>query len=141
MVEYLQQNIWEITAQARVIPVNCVGVPGAGLAWQWQQRADPREVSYYKTICANGELLPADCVVFDDSGHILVATKNHFRNPSQLNWIATICSELALLVGDYSTIAVPKLGCGLGKLNWEKEVMPLFDKHFTRSVIQFKVAL
>jgi O-acetyl-ADP-ribose deacetylase (regulator of RNase III) len=139
--------MWQLPAEAFVVPVNCVGVHGAGVALQWAQRC-PEQVVFYKTLCKHGNIDPGETIVFED-GIILAATKDHFARPSQVNWIQHICEDLAQLeTGEwplkrdrFRSIALPKLGCGLGKLNWERQVMPLFDQYLTRSGIHFMVSI
>lgn len=37
------------------------------------------------------------------------------------------------------TVALPKIGAGLGKLDWESEVKPAMVKYFTNSEILFRI--
>ncbi len=37
------------------------------------------------------------------------------------------------------TVALPKIGAGLGKLSWEQDVRPLFIEHLTHGTTQFVV--
>ena len=55
-----------------------------------------------------------------------VATKDHWKDPSHIAWIKAILSKIT---SDYTflgitSIALPKLGCGNGKLEWA-EVGPI----------------
>jgi O-acetyl-ADP-ribose deacetylase (regulator of RNase III) len=38
-----------------------------------------------------------------------------------------------------ASVAVPKIGAGLGKLDWESEVKPLMIRHFEESATLFRV--
>jgi hypothetical protein len=61
-------------------------------------------------------------------------TKKHWRQPSKVEYVE---SGLKAFVRGYAragitTIAFPRLGCGNGELNWEKQVRPLMEKHLAR---------
>ena len=60
----------------------------------------------------------------------MVATKDHWRNPTRLDWVNTGLRNLrrCVLVNE-PVIAIPALGCGLGGLDWA-DVKPLIEKHF-----------
>ena len=42
-------------------------------------------------------------------------------------------------VNGIATVALPKIGAGLGKLRWEKEVRPLLQRHLAQSTTVFSV--
>lgn len=88
----------------------------------------------YKQVCARGELNPGEIHYYysrDDGKTIYsFATKNHWRDPSQLEWIDTGLTRLRkyILLDSVKTIAIPPLGCGLGGLDWV-DVEPLIHQH------------
>ncbi len=102
-----------------VIPVNCYGVAGAGLAKVWRER-DPSAYEVYADACGSRRILPGD-LAYSANGWRLAATKNHWRNPSEKKWVAMILYELEKLSNAYPErqIAVPLLGCGCGGLSKE----------------------
>jgi O-acetyl-ADP-ribose deacetylase (regulator of RNase III) len=61
----------------------------------------------------------------------LMATKDHWRQPSQLEWIEEGLSNLASLVGIRGTqsVALPAIGCGYGGLRWS-DVRVLIERYF-----------
>jgi hypothetical protein len=59
---------------------------------------------------------------------ILFPTKEDWRNPSKICWIENGLKSLLKAITTES-IALPKLGCGLGGLDW-KQVKPLLEKYF-----------
>lgn len=128
------------------IPVNCVGVMGKGLALDFKKKY-PNYFREYELFCRGGHLKTGLPLVlggikqFPDapsssSKHwgttgliVLFPTKNDWRNPSQLDWIKQGLVELAVSCNsDYHgyvqwrkqtrNIHIPKLGCGLGGLDW-----------------------
>jgi O-acetyl-ADP-ribose deacetylase (regulator of RNase III) len=40
---------------------------------------------------------------------------------------------------DIGSVALPKIGAGLGKLSWESDVKPMLKRHFTESTCRFVV--
>lgn len=57
-----------------------------------------------------------------DIGIISMPTKNHWRNGSDLDFIVKSATRIAWLAteNDLKIIAMPKPGCGLGRLSWPK---------------------
>jgi O-acetyl-ADP-ribose deacetylase (regulator of RNase III) len=113
---------------ALVNPVNCKGVMGAGLAKEFKRRW-PAMFEHYKSVCVcslgfrPGQLLiyyPGDKV--RGPNIICFPTKDHWREPSKLEYIKVGLEALAedlSRTATIDTIALPKLGCGLGGLAWE----------------------
>ena len=129
---YTDGDILIDTSQAIVIPVNTVGVPGAGLAKAWAKK-DPVAACIYKSLCEKrlikvGEIniTPAlhrtQCgasVIHGDSRWIMFPTKEHWKHPSRLKWIEDGLMDLQPQVIGLESLAVPALGCGLGGLEWD----------------------
>jgi O-acetyl-ADP-ribose deacetylase (regulator of RNase III) len=119
-------------SEAIVIPVNTLGIAGAGLARQWKIQY-PDEHRRYVLACKEkrlniGEVLPV--VSLSDHMFLCFPTKIAPRDRSKLEWVETGLSNLqwkatALWI---SSIALPALGCGLGGLPWE-DVKPLIEKY------------
>ncbi|WP_425359321.1 macro domain-containing protein, partial [Escherichia coli] len=59
---------------------------------------------------------------------ISLATKDHWRDPSRLEWIKTGLETLTRVVHEkqISSIAIPPLGCGNGGLKWAT-VRPMIE--------------
>jgi len=121
MITYTSGNILESTADVIVIPTNCQGVAGKGLAkaaadkWpNWNEQYHYRRSGYvagqiYWFRMANGP-----------SYICAMMTKKQWRNPSKLIWITSALDELreGLKGNIVATVAMPKVGCGLGGLDW-----------------------
>jgi len=60
-----------------------------------------------------------------------VATKDHWQDPSKLEWVDRGLEKLASAVEarGVKSVAIPALGAGFGKLSWD-DVRPLVEKHF-----------
>lgn len=121
-------------AEVIVIPVNCVGVMGAGLAKAAKAKW-PDVAGIYKDVCKDEALSPGEVypiVQWQKPKAWLAATKDHWKNPSRIEWIDLCLADLArsfrLVYPPVSSIALPRLGCGCGGLNWA-DVEPLVHKH------------
>jgi O-acetyl-ADP-ribose deacetylase (regulator of RNase III) len=124
---FTRGDILTSDAEAIVIPVNCVGVAGKGLALA-AKRKWPDWYSDYRHRCEAGLLRPGSIEVIrlDFWEEVLprclisFPTKAHWRNRSNLadvrNGLAALAAKVPLL--GVKSLAVPALGCGLGGLKW-----------------------
>lgn len=119
-------------AEGLVNPVNCQGVAGRGLALQFKERF-PANDAYYRFACYLSYLQPGGVAPFCDAGTWIfnLATKNHWRKPSQLRWLRRGALQLARACDEkrIRTLALPRVGCGLGGLPWPR-VRPLMVESF-----------
>jgi hypothetical protein len=85
-------DLFEDKADLKIIPVNCYGVMGAGLAKQCAERYPP-VAQWFREGCRRNRIVPGSVSFyreywFDlgfDFG--LIATKDHWRDPSRIEWI------------------------------------------------------
>ncbi len=121
-------NIFLSTASYITIPVNTVGVAGAGLAKQFALQY-PVSLRLYQNLCSRGMTTGRIYVL---EPFILFPTKKHWRNPSKLDYITAGLHDLKyklLSLEIIGSIALPRLGCGLGGLNWETQVYPAIIRY------------
>ena len=125
-------NLFDLDANIYVNPVNCVGVMGAGLAKAFKDRY-PHNFNIYYLTCQNKLLKPGGVLVTYCCGKTIlnVATKGDWRKPSQIEWIEKGLKNIRkhLLTCDKMVLAIPLLGCGLGGLNFENQVKPLYKTY------------
>lgn len=112
------QSIFSITGATPVIPVNCVGVAGKGVALEWRT-LDPLAYERYADMCKRSLLYPGDVVpVTGDMYWLLAATKNEWRLPSRIEWVEMCIRRIAAYaMMNPRPLAVPMLGCGSGGLD------------------------
>lgn len=134
MINFVKGDIFTADVEALVNPVNCVGVMGAGLAKQFKCRY-PYNYILYREACKQKVLkLGTVHYVFVSTNKpqyvINFPTKHHWRENSTLKNIESGLEALVLTIKsrEIRSIAIPRLGCGLGGLNWE-EVKPLIVKY------------
>ena len=123
-------------AEAIVIPVNTLGIAGAGLARQWKIQY-PNEHRLYGIVCKDkrfniGKVLPV--ISSPNRLFLCFPTKIVPRKRSELAWIEDGLSDLKRLIPTLriQSVALPALGCGLGGLDW-KIVRPLIEAAFANS--------
>jgi O-acetyl-ADP-ribose deacetylase (regulator of RNase III) len=156
IIKYIKGNIFNTKCEAIVNPVNCVGVMGAGLAKQFKDRYPDNFISYQYECFYNKKVFPGKVFVFTQSvfdnlpdkikfGYsytnnykyiINFPTKLDWRDKSEIIYIDKGLYDLQDICIYYKikSIAMPKLGCGLGGLDW-KDVKELIEKHFSTSNI------
>ena len=94
----------------------------------------PVNFDVYQRACRAGQVVPGRVHIAVVSGGKYVVnfpTKDHWRQPSQLEYIRDDLVSLTAWVveDDVCSIAIPALGCGLGGLDWA-EVEPLIRQAF-----------
>lgn len=146
MLEYTRQNIFDLNVEAIVNPVNCTGVIGKGLAKQFKEKY-PTNFKAYKKICEDKKLSVGILFVYKvkESGKIIInfPIKEHWKNDSNIYWIEDGVKKLALLSLTYNAeaIALPKIGCGRGNLNFEKDVKPILEKYLKNLHCKFIICI
>jgi O-acetyl-ADP-ribose deacetylase (regulator of RNase III) len=127
MIKEVSGDIFESGADILVNAVNCVGVMGAGVAFEFKNRY-PAYFDEYKRACYDRVLEPGFVMPYmlEEGKYIIsAATKDHWQSDSKYGWVES-CIE-----GLYScfdprevrygnlTLALPALGCGKGGLKYE----------------------
>lgn len=134
MVRIVQGNLLHAETEAVVNTVNTVGVMGKGIALAFKETY-PDIFAEYEAACRAGAVQVGRMFVSENrSLHgprwiINFPTKQHWRNPSKLEWIRSGLVDLkrVILELDIRSIALPPLGCGQGGLDWE-DVRPLIEQ-------------
>ncbi|RZM19678.1 MAG: Appr-1-p processing protein [Pedobacter sp.] len=138
-IEFIQGNLLQAQVEALVNTVNCVGVMGKGIAFQFAEKFH-QNTSVYKAACKAHTLHPGGLLVVELQLElenqlprfiINFATKDHWRSQTQLKWIEEGLQKLVVEVRErgISSIAIPALGCGNGGLDWNL-VRPLIETAF-----------
>lgn len=133
-LEYRRGDLFSAQGATLVIPVNCRGLAGCGVALQCKQRY-PEWFHMYWACCRDGALWLGHPLLHwgIDPWIISFPTKGDWRQPAML---VDIEAGLVGLVGlcerrGVERLAVPKLGCGAGGLDWEV-VRPLMEDYLSR---------
>lgn len=124
MIKYTNGDILKSKAKVLVNPVNCVGVMGAGLAAQFKGKM-PAMFKEYEKACADGEVEIGKCHYWYNKKTkqwvCNFPTKEHWLEPSFYTHIVMGLQNLVefLNENDLKSVAIPRLGCGLGGLEWQ----------------------
>lgn len=136
MIHNLEHSVFNSPAAVVANTVNCQGVMGAGLALEFALRHPDLEADY-QLRCKAGAVQLGRPYLFPVSGCpyravLNVPTKQHWRFPSHLSWIeqalAYIASHYNQATPPVTSLALPRLGCDKGRLEWS-EVRPLIERH------------
>ena len=131
MLTYIEGDLFSSPAQVLVNTVNTVGVMGKGIALEFKKRY-PDMFEEYKSMCDKHNLVIGKLMLWYAADHWILQfpTKEHWRNPSKLEYIEKGLMAFVRKYADYniSSIAFPKLGCGNGELDW-KDVKVLMEKY------------
>ena len=142
-ITVLNGDIFNSSMQTIVNPVNTAGAMGKGLALQFKQRY-PSMFEKYKQHCKNGNFTMGKLWLFkpkeEDRWVLNFPTKNHWSEKSKYEYIN---KGLIKLRDNYkrigiTSIAFPKIGCGLGGLDWSNVKMSILSiLHETDLLVEF----
>lgn len=114
-------DILNSNCQYLVNPVNTVGVMGKGLALSFKNKF-PDNFKKYRKYCKSGEFTVGKLLIISENNKKIVnfPTKLHWKNKSEIKYILEGLTKLKTAIEKYNikSIALPKLGCGLGGLDW-----------------------
>jgi len=125
MIHFTRGDIFESDCEVFVNPVNCVGVMGSGLAAAFKARF-PNNFEIYYWACKQHKVkVGAMHVVRAENRKNLrylinFPTKLHWKDPSKIEYLLHGLTYLKdwIVREKIKSIALPKLGCGKGKLHW-----------------------
>jgi O-acetyl-ADP-ribose deacetylase (regulator of RNase III) len=137
MITAMHGDILFATTDAVVNPVNCIGISGRGLAFQFKQHF-PDYQRDYETACRQRDVRPGHCHFYRVGPPrpaynwiISFPTKRHWRDRSQIDDIRDGLANLSegLARRKIPSVAIPPIGCGLGGLDY-LIVRPMIEAAF-----------
>lgn len=137
MIVLKRGSLFSSSAEFLTCTVNCVGVMGKGIAKDFKNYY-PLAFRKYKMLCDNKKVIPGHPLFFFKSelhptypNMIMFPTKDHWMNPSKIEWVENGLDRLLELCHDYQvdSVALPYLGAGCGGL----------DKNIIHALIKSKV--
>lgn len=122
MIRWVRGNLFDSKAEALVNTVNCVGIMGKGIAYQFK-RAYPDMFKDYERRCRAGQVRLGQVTEYPvGDGRLIInfPTKDHWKAHSRLEDIQAGLLSLRVLIQEHSikSVALPPLGCGNGGLHW-----------------------
>lgn len=139
-------DMFAVQADAYVHTANCVGAMGKGVASVFERRWPEYAASYRaRAFEAHPGQLWIDHDNRTDQRIITAFTKQHWRNPSRLEWIELIAIQLRncdqlLMRESVHVVSMPPLGCGNGRLDWDLVQQMLID-HLEPCRVTYVVSL
>jgi len=131
-------NIFHSSMEWITITVNTVGAMGKGLALEAKTKYPKLEKAYRYSLEKGSLAIGKPCkVMLIERSFMMFATKDHWKDPSRIEYIEWGLQWLSGL--PISSIAIPPLGCGLGGLKWN-DVYPLI-KEYTSQIPQVEIYL
>lgn len=118
-----QGDLFESTAGAYAHGVNTAGVMGAGIAAGFRDRY-PDMYELYRAQCTLGGLRPGSVLEWHDPGGdrwiYNVASQDHPGPHARLDWLVDGFADAMdhADIHGVNTIAIPRIGCGIGGLLW-----------------------
>ena len=121
-------DMFNSKCEALVNPVNTRGVMGKGLALTFKTKY-PAHFANYQRACKSGEMTTEKVLAYQEiNGPMIIclATKADWRDSSKMEYVSAGLDDLVNQIKALGirSIAIPKLGCGLGGLDWNR-VRPL----------------
>ncbi len=122
MIKFVTGDIFNSNADCLINTVNCEGVMGKGIAYQFKIRFPQNNLEYIRE-CETGKLKVNTIHYYKEDGIWIVnfPTKNKWREKSKIDYIEKGLEQLTSFIIQHNpqTIAIPPLGCGNGGLNWD----------------------
>ncbi|QTH80374.1 hypothetical protein PA10_00174 [Pseudomonas phage pPa_SNUABM_DT01] len=141
-LEILDENLWAIQADTRVITVNMVGAMGAGVA-RTARNTIPGLYKHYRKMITQIE--PTQFITYQHDGirYLLIPTKLDWRDPSPRGLVVHNFCKLVVLANRHrlGTIVLPPMGCGNGQLDWENDIQYLYKSLLPYQETKFIAAL
>ena len=137
-VAWMHADMLEYPMQTITNTVNCVGAMGKGLALQFKRKF-PMYNDDYILKCRDNKVKVGKPYLFKDSylrvnppypNILSFPTKYHWKDPSKLSWIEDGLDHLTDNYKEWgiTSLSIPKLGCGLGGLEWYIVKKIMFEK-------------
>ena len=101
---------------------NCAGAMGKGIALQFKERF-PQMYEEYKLLCKKNQFVLGDVLIYPKAKGFVynLATQQDWRTMADLKAIKQALVKMLehASVADVRMIALPRIGAGLGGLDWE----------------------
>lgn len=114
-------DIFNSECEYLVNPVNTVGVMGKGLALSFKNKF-PNNFKKYKKYCQSGDFVVGKLLIISENNKKIInfPTKIHWKDNSRIGFIIDGLKKLKIAIEkrDIKSVAMPKIGCGLGGLDW-----------------------
>lgn len=139
MIDFITGDIFDQEVEGMGHGVNCKGVMGAGIAPLFAKRFPNMEREYID-ICKRGTLQPGLVHIYLEDGKFIynIASQNFPGSDARYPWLFLGLQAVRLHaeVNDVQGVALPRIGCGIGGLEWDR-VSDYMNIVFAPSPVQF----
>lgn len=121
-IEYRSGDLFTSDAEVLAHGCNCQGVMGAGIAKEFKDRY-PGMFKEYNLACKGRTFEPGSYMVYEatSSKTILnLATQDYPGRNARLDLIEKSLTKALEAHPELKSIAMPRIGCGIGGLAWEE---------------------
>lgn len=122
--------------------VNCEGKMGSGIAVDFKRRF-PLNYDAYRSVCLQNKLKPGMVFPFRENGHLIlnIASQQKTGNDAKLDWLAIALWKVLGYCEDRKMdgLALPRIGAGIGGLDYWTEVDPLLHEIFDDSPLELEL--
>jgi len=131
----IEERIGDLFAQedlkALAHGCNCAGAMGKGIAVGFKERY-PQMYKLYQSFCKAGAVPGEVFPYYDRDTDVVIynlMTQRHWTTPATIEAIEQSVRTMMEMLQDIQikTVGIPKIGCGLGGLNWD-DVRPTLDE-------------
>lgn len=109
---------------------NCAGAMGKGIAVTFKEKF-PKMYQEYKQLCRNKQFTPGDVFMYNYGGGMVfnLGTQQSWTTKATIEAVATSLEKMLRLAKENQVdkIALPRIGAGLGKLDWS-DVKQVIDR-------------
>jgi O-acetyl-ADP-ribose deacetylase (regulator of RNase III) len=136
MVTYINEgNIFGITGVNNYAHgCNCAGAMGKGIAVQFKEKF-PAMYLQYKKLCRSGAFTLGEVFMYDyGEGFVFnLGTQKSWTTKAEISAVDAAIGKMLQLAAENQVkqIALPKIGAGLGKLDWESVKQIINDRATT----------
>ena len=125
MIKYIEYgNVFQLeNVRNYAHGCNCAGAMGKGIALEFKKRY-PEMYRQYKNLCEKGEFKLGSVFPYNYGGGYVfnLGTQQTWKTKADLKSIASALEKMLLFSeqNNLTKIALPKIGAGLGGLDWAK---------------------
>lgn len=141
LVEFIKEKCMVINT------INTKGYMGKGLAKEFAMWFPKMEEEYIEK-CSKNEIRPGDLWIWENKEFLIgnIATKDDYKFPSKIEWVSKGLSQLRGYIenNDIRSVAIPKLGAALGKLDWslvERKILELLGDSKTHITVALDIKI
>lgn len=116
----INNDLFQAPEAWKVVTINCVGAMGRGIALSCKQLY-PAIYEDYRARCSRAEVVVGKLTVYDKERIILLPTKDHFKDPSRVDYVIAGIGALLTENNQYlGGVALPPLGMVNGWLSLQQ---------------------